>query len=601
MNKDIKILGISGGPNMSDWNVCNMITPYNFHDSSAALIINGNVVSAIEEERITRIKHTNLFPINAIKYCLESQDLSLKDIDFFTFSIEEIFLDNMLVKLGYDLKGRKFIQLLLSDIFDFEIDVSKLKFYNHHYAHAASAFYQSGFSESLVLTLDGIGDGISGTVYKGNKNGLELLRTIEWNDSLGHFYNHFTKFLGFKFFDEYKVMGLASYGDSNKFQEIFKTFYELLPNGNYLIKKDAFKTLESYCKPRMVADKIESIHFDIAASLQKTLEEIVLHISSYFQKEYELDYLSLAGGVALNSKLAGELIYSNLFKDIFIHPASADNGLPIGSALAHYFKLNNNKKGSVTRLTNVYWGESYRNRIEIKSELALWKDYIYFEEFDDITDKTAEYLAQEKVIGWIQGKSEFGPRALGNRSILADPRPIENKEKVNAIIKMREGFRPFAPSVLQEEVQEYFEIPKNKKKDYPFMSFVLRVKEEHKNSILAVTHVDGTARVQTVSKKANLKYWELIQKFKNLTGIPILLNTSFNNHIEPIVDSHKDAINCFLTNKLDALVIDDFFITKKKDISKYGEIFSLYLSENVKIIENNYLEDSYWKTKLIMK
>ncbi|WP_051336131.1 carbamoyltransferase family protein [Aquimarina latercula] len=595
------ILGISGGPNLVDWNVCKAVTPYNYHDSSAVLLVDGEIISAYEEERLSRIKHTNLFPINAIKKCLKSGNFSYNDIDYFTISTEEVHLDDVLKKFGYDLKGKKFIQLLLSDIFDQEIDSSKIKFYNHHYAHAATAYFQSGFKDSLVVTLDGMGDGISGSVYKGINGELEHYRTIQGADSLGSYYNYFTKFLGFKFFDEYKVMGLAPYGKSERFYSIFKEFYTLLPEGKYSINKENFKKLEEICEPRKAGQKVEQLHMDIAASLQKSLEEIVVHLISYFQRETGINYLCMSGGVALNCKLSGELLYNNFFKDIFVHPASADNGLSIGSALLCYHEENKKQEYSFSNLKDIYWGSDCENSNEIEKILKTWNDYINYEKKVDICQDVANSLAENKVIGWFQGKSEYGPRALGNRSILADPRPKENKSRVNAIIKMREGFRPFAPSILKDSVEEFFDIPNEEKKDYPFMTFILKVKEKYRSILGATTHIDGTSRIQTVCKKSNPKYWKLISKFNEITNIPILLNTSFNNNVEPIVDSAADAINCFLTNQLDVLAIDDFFITKKGNIFEQGGVFQISLPNHILLAEsqeNSYLHNTYWNNKI---
>lgn len=594
--KNKNILGISGGPNFIDWTLCDKVSPTNFHDSSAVLVINGKVVSAIEEERITRIKHTNHFPINAIKNCLQSHNLEISDIDAFTFSIEESFLDNILTKFGYELSGRKFAQLLLSDAFDQEINPNKLHFFNHHFSHAASTFYQSGFYKSLVLTIDGMGDGVSGSVYFGDINGLKHIKTLEWSQSLGNFYTHFTEFLGYKFFDEYKIMGLASYGDSTIYRNIFQTMYDLLPNGGFIIHKEKFEKFEDFCQKRKGGDEIDKIHKNIAAALQESVEQIVFHILSYYQNMLGAEKLCLAGGVALNSKLTGSLLYSNLFKDIFVQPAAADNGLAIGSALGYFHANYGKDEVCLSKMQDIYLGDVLYKETTIENELTKWKDYLSFEQLENISEVAANILSQNKVIGWVQGNSEFGPRALGNRSILADPRDGENKQKVNSIIKMRDGYRPFAPSILEEYVSDFFELPKSEKSDYDYMTFVLDAKKTKANIIPAVVHVDGTSRVQTVSKLKNEVYWKLINEFRKKTDIPVLLNTSFNNNIEPIVHSTSDAIRCFLTNKLDILVIDNYLIEKKDAfIDWQGKLAILTLKHVKRNVSNELysLKDNY--------
>lgn len=548
----------------------------NFHDAAAALIHNGRVVAAFEEERLNRIKHTNKLPVMAVKACLESCGYSFEQIDFFSFSESTESMRVMLKELGADLGNntpQQFLHALFENEFQVRVDPHRFEFVDHHHAHAVTAFYPSSFEKSLVLTIDGLGGSYTGAVYEGNNNQLSLLHTFSFEQSLGLFYSNVTFMLGLGYFDEYKVMGLAPYGNPDTYRKLFEKFYTLLPGGNYILHTHEFAKVQSLCPPANKQSGFTQVHMDIAAALQETLEKIVFHIVKHFLQVTGHSNLCLAGGVALNCTMNGKLASSGLVKDIFVYPAANDSGLPVGSALATYFKHRPN--AARRPLEHLYLGSDIGNNDFIAEALGDWKNLLEYEKVQDPSLKAAELLADGNVIGWVQGRSEFAPRALGNRSILADARPSGNKDRINLIVKKREGYRPFAPSVLEEEAAEYFDLPPNCR-SLPYMMFVISVREKYRSLLGAVTHVDGTARVQTVSKEDNLKYWQLIRFFKEKTGTPVVLNTSFNNNVEPIVDSVDDAVVCFLTTELNYLMIGDYLITKKEDLLKGME--GLYLS-----------------------
>jgi carbamoyltransferase len=559
----MNIIGINGSMNLIHENRTGHEEHWQ-HDSGAALLNNGDIVAAFEEERLNRIKHTNKFPIQAIQSCLSYCGGDADQVDVFAISIAKKKLaDDLSLRstmLGIEFSSPyQFIQFLFKQYLDINVSTEKIELFDHHYVHAVTAFYPSGYENALVLTIDASGDGLSGSVYLGKGNELEQLRTCSVEKSLGDFYTYVTLQLGFNHFDEYKVMGLAPYGDPAIHRTLFRQFYELLPEGDYIIYTDKMERLSKLNIKKPDGSNFDKTHMDIAASLQEALEEIVFHIVRHFKTVTASSRLCIAGGVGLNCTLNGKLINSGLFKDVFVYPACNDSGLPAGSALAAYFKRNTNPKK--VPLKTLYLGREIGKSDEIKNELSKWSGVVSFEHFDDISVKAAELLADDKVIGWVQGRSEFAPRALGNRSILADPRPAKNKERINAIVKKRESFRPFAPSVMEEYVADYFQLPDNKT-SFAHMIFTLMVKPEFKDKLGAVIHVDGSARVQTVASSDNMKYWRLIDHFRKLTEVPIVLNTSFNNNAEPIVDTVNDAIVCFLTTHLDYLIIDDYLVHK---------------------------------------
>lgn len=551
----MKILGITGSLNLVHED-----SSGETHDGTAALVIDGHVKAAIEEERLNRIKHTDKFPINAIRFVLQDQGLQLEDLDQICYySIQNYFFQG---EESIPLVEK--IQELLFAEFGVKIQREKLYFVHHHLAHAVSTFYMSGFDRSLVVSIDGTGDGVSGMILNGEGKNLERLESLSNENSLGIYYLNVIYILGYKQFDEYKVMGLAPYGNPTVYRDLFRTFYRLLPEGRYEIDLKKVKKAYLLTPRRKKNEPFTQVHKDIAAALQESLEDIVMHVLTHYQKKYNHTRLCLAGGVAHNCSMNGRILYSGLFEDIFVQPASHDAGCAVGAALYRYYELNPGE--TCPPLQHLYWGTPTGDNHSILTTLESWQEFLEYRETENITQRTAELLAEGAVIGWVQGRSEFGPRALGNRSIVADPRPPENKDIINAMVKKREAYRPFAPSVLEEYVEDYYTVPfQNKQNMFPYMVFVVKVNPDKQDILGAVTHTDGTARIQTVSKKTNPMYWQLIDQFRKITGIPIVLNTSFNNNAEPIVDSVNDAIVCFLTTKLNYLVIGDYLVNKKSE------------------------------------
>jgi len=561
------------------------------HDASACLLLNGEVIACASEERFTRIKHSlnlagnTLLPRHSINYCLQKANITIKDVDLvahyckFTRPVirkraellrpyipEEDFLRvNQSYQIIYD--GMMNKKTLLGQ-FEYMTGEKPKKFIQvpHHKAHAASAFYPSGFDKSVILTIDGTGELESSLFATGNGNSIETIQSAYIPTSLGALYLIITVFLGFRTLDdEYKVMGLASYGNPEKYRKFFKSLVTLGESGKYsteILGKPDFKELllKNLGAPGKSDEPFSQNHADIAASLQETLNETVMHTLKHISSQTGIRKLCMAGGVALNSTMNGVIARSGLFDDIFIQPAASDEGCCAGAALYAYSKIKNPPLPEKFKWEHVYWGPEY-SPAEILNTLDLFKDKIRWVKKDDIAASVAFDIANGKVVGWFQGRMEFGPRALGNRSILADPRDPDMKDRINQKVKRRELFRPFAPAVLEEEANEYFDM--TGLYNSPFMLFVVPVKEKYRSVIPAVTHVDGTSRIQTVSKKTNLLFHNVLTEFKKLTAIPVILNTSFNVRNEPIVCSPKDAINCFMSTDIDCIAIGSYYIEKQ--------------------------------------
>ncbi|MDQ3917644.1 MAG: nodulation protein, partial [Acidobacteriota bacterium] len=565
-DKAMLVLGLSGGPDLVNENLFNV--PRSFmHDAAAVLVEDGEVLYAIEEERLNRIKHTNKMPVAAVRACLEHRGLRPQDVDAFAFySVKEAV--DLWIKEGFlaDAKMPElvdpavYLQRLYSRGLGCELEPSRFHFIHHHLAHAASAFYLSGFERALVTTFDGHGDGSSGMILTGEGTRVTPVINLPKAKSLGLFYDKVIAYLGYKIFDEYKVMGLAPYGDPEKYRRLFRTFYTLLPEGRFEIHEHNIFSLFSLGPPRRKWEPFSQTHKDVAAALQESLEELAFHVLRHYREKTGQQNLCMAGGVAHNCTLNGKVLRSGLFENVFVQPASHDAGTALGAALWVYYQARPGARRP-PQMKHVYWGTEAGGGGEVFALLSRWGEFLEIERTDDAPARAARLIAGGSVVGWVQGRSEFGPRALGNRSILADPRPAENKDRINQMVKKREGYRPFAPSVLEEEVGAFFEVKEGER--HPFMVFVVNVREEKRELLGAVTHVDGTARIQTVARETNEKYWRLIRAFQELTGVPVVLNTSFNNNVEPIVDSVEDAVASFLTTRIDHLVVGDYLVTKK--------------------------------------
>ena len=583
-----------------------------YHDSAAAIIVDGKIVAAAQEERFTRKKHDASYPKNAINYVLKEACLKLSEINHIVFYEKPFLKFERLLEtyVGFSPRGFKSFSLsmplwlseklfqkkLLFDALKYQDnnfnDIKKINFSEHHLSHAASAFFSSPYDEAIILTLDGVGEWATTTVSLGRNNKINILKEIHFPHSLGLLYSAFTYFLGFKVNSgEYKVMGLAPYGEPKFKDIIFSKLIDVKDDGSFKLNMDYFNyatgltmTNHKFAKlfnmeRRNPENKLLQIHMDIAASIQAATEEVVLKITKFLFNEFKLQNLCMAGGVALNCVANSKILKEGLFKNIWIQPASGDAGGALGAAQAFYYQeLDNSRKILKTDSMNgSYLGPQFTDdqvENELKSCGANYKKLTS----DLIIKETAKALSEEKAVGWFQGRMEFGPRSLGNRSIIADSRSEKMQKNLNLKVKYRESFRPFAPAVLFEKVSEWFEI----NSESPYMLLTADVKKskqiqitvEQKNlfgidklnvkrsSIPSVTHVDYSARIQTVHKETNPIFHKLIEEFERITNYPVLVNTSFNIRGEPIVCSITDAFNCFMGTKLDVLVCNNFILYK---------------------------------------
>ncbi|GAA2281914.1 nodulation protein NolNO [Streptomyces ruber] len=457
--------------------------------------------------------------------------------------------------------ARELIKDRVCELFRYELPDHRLSFVQHHDSHAYSVYPQSGFSDALVVVMDGRGESASTSIYSAAGDRVELLVSKGPADSLGHWYTAGTELLGYQLFDEYKVMGLAPYGNPDTYRPVLDELFELLPDGDFRLDHTRLRAamFSAGFAPRRKNGLFEQRHMDFAATVQQVTEEAALHMIGHWLRATGHSRLALAGGVGQNCTLNGRLLRDQHLRDIFVHPASHDAGAALGAAI----KVEADAVSTLPhrRIRDVFWGPSLALPEQTEALLKKWAGYLDVQRVANIEERAAELLASGRVIGWVQGRSEFGPRALGNRSILADPRPADNRQRVNLMVKKRETYRPFAPSVQTESLREWFEFPDDI--DAPdFMVFTVPVLEHRRAELAAVTHVDGTARVHAVDRDVNNQFWRLLEEFEALTGVPVLLNTSFNNHAEPIVDSVEDAIRCFLTTELDHLVVGDFLISR---------------------------------------
>ena len=585
-----------------------------YHDSAAALIVDGTIIAAAQEERFSRKKHDARYPFHAIKYILSEANLKLTDIDHIVF-FEKPFLKferlletylafapkgfksfslSMPIWLKEKLFQKKYLFDLLKNQDENFNDIEKIAFSEHHYSHAASAFYPSPFEEAVVLTLDGVGEWATTTVAIGKKNDLKIIKEMHFPHSLGLLYSAFTYYTGFKVNSgEYKVMGLAPYGQPIYKNLILEKLIDLKEDGSFKLRMEYFnyatgltmtnkKFSDLFGEPVRDSkkDQLTQFHMDIAASVQAVTEEIILKLTKSISNEYKIKNLCLAGGVALNCVANGKILKNNIFKNIWIQPAAGDAGGSLGAALGYWHKeLGKERKHYKDQMRGSYLGPSFNNN-EIEATLKSMNAKFIKLEDEKLIEAVSKELSNEKTVGWFQGRMEFGPRALGSRSIIADPRSEKMQKELNLKVKFRESFRPFAPSILIEDVSKWFELDQ----ESPYMLLVADVKKElqipmsennkklfginklniKRSSIPAVTHVDYTARIQTVHKETNQKYYSLLKKFKEITGCPILVNTSFNVRGEPIVCSIKDAFSCFMGTNLDILVCENFILYKDK-------------------------------------
>ena len=601
-----------------------------YHDSAATIIIDGKIIAAAQEERFTRIKHDANYPYNAIEFVLRYSNLKLSEVDQVIFfekpflKFERLletyvafapkgfksFCKAMPVWLRDKLFQKKMLLDKLKEHDDKFSGESKIFFSDHHLSHAASAFFPSPFEEAIVLTADGVGEWATTTVALGNRNNLEIKKEIHFPHSLGLLYSAFTYYIGFKVNSgEYKLMGLAPYGKPTFEDKIINNLIDIKEDGTFRMDQNYFNyatglTMTSNKfhdlfgqKPRdSKKEKLTDFHMDIAASIQKVTEDIMIKLAKSLKEEFKLNNLCLAGGVALNCVANGKILEEKIFDNIWVQPAAGDAGGSLGAALALWHIEQNNQRivNPKDDMQGSYLGPEYLQN-EIENELKnIGAKFSVLDE-DELIDKTVEDISNGMAVGWFQGRMEFGPRALGARSILADPRSENTQKNLNLKVKYRESFRPFAPSILKEDLSTWFQIDR----DSPYMLMVANINKEktiqmnekqkklfgidklniRRSEIPAVTHVDNSARVQTVHKETNEKYYKLISRFKEKTGCPVVVNTSFNVRGEPIVNTPVNAFNCFMGTELDRLVIGNCYLKKKdQDISlkkDYSKKFEL--------------------------
>lgn len=567
------VLGLSGFISSEDKELVPIANPGFFHDAAACLIRDGELVAAVEEERLNRIKKTSKFPINAIRECLAIGGVSPSQVDavgyFFAEYVVEPFLNTLyLGNTQLPLRtSRELMMGYLEGELGFHLPSDRFIYAQHHMSHAMSSFIRSGLPEALVVAMDGQGGEHSITIFHGQNGRLKRLGAYGVDKSLGIFYESCIHLLGYRIGDEYKVMGLAPYGNPDIYRDIFAGMYELKENGEFDLHVYLEKFLAAGLKPRRSGEDFTQQHMDFASALQSLLERVAMHVITYWAECTGLPDLCFVGGVAHNSSLNGRILRSEKFRQVFVHPVSHDAGSAEGAGLIAAYRLGAPPFTQQQRMRTASVGPGLGTSVEIEGELAGWSELIEYEQPADLIKTAAELLADGAVLGWAQGRSEYGPRALGNRSILADARPAANKDRINAMVKKREAFRPFAPAVTSDAATTYFDLPKTLA-DYEFMSFVVDVRKERIAELGAVTHIDGTARVQIVDPVANGRFYRLIRKFGELTGTPVVLNTSFNNNAEPIVQTVQDVLTCYLTTELDFLVIENFLIRRRPGRSR---------------------------------
>ena len=600
-----------------------------YHDSAACILVDGKIVAAAQEERFTRKKHDLSYPRNAVEFVLDYANLKLSEVDQIVFFEKPFLKFERLLETYVAFAPRGFLSFskamplwLKEKLFQKNLLFNELKehdknyksdknvfFSDHHLSHAASAFFPSPFEEAVVLTADGVGEWATTTVAVGNGNDLEIKKEIHFPHSLGLLYSAFTYYTGFKVNSgEYKLMGLAPYGVPI-YEDKIKQLIDIKEDGTFRLDQkyfnyatgltmtnDKFDNLFGQKRRNPENEKLTQFHMDIAASIQKITEEIMIKLAKSIRKEYGIKNLCLAGGVALNCVANGKILQEKIFDNIWIQPAAGDAGGALGATLALWHIEQGNKRivNPNDSMNGSYLGAEY-SQDQIEKELKSIGANFETLNYDDLINQTSENLSNEKAIGWFQGRMEFGPRALGGRSILGDPRSEKMQKTLNLKVKYRESFRPFAPSILHEDLSSWFDI----NVESPYMLLVANVKHDKqiemtkeqktlfgidklnikRSDIPAVTHVDYSARIQTVKRDTNKRYYDLILKFKEKTGCPVIVNTSFNVRGEPIVNTPADAFNCFMGTELDFLVIGNCVLDKnkqdpnlKKDYTKEFEL-----------------------------
>jgi carbamoyltransferase len=550
------------------------------HDAAAALVIDGVPLAAAAEERFNRQKHSAKFPAHSIRYCLSEAGLRPQDIDeiahgFDYAPYQKIYsLDPTSARLYREVFSKQALLALVDRAIP-EFPAERVHAVNHHLAHAASAYFTSGFAECLVAVVDGMGEANSASIFHGNQGRLDKLHEVSAQDSIGILYSLVTLHLGFDFnSDEYKIMGLAPYGDPGRFREFFEQAVQLCPDGSIRIpmlrmnrtrdQRENYSATRSYLDDNLVRerhpeDEITDEHRDVAAALQECLDRVMLHLCGHFGAATGLRRLALAGGVALNCTANGQLMRSGLFDEIYVQPAAGDDGSALGAALYRASRAGEIRN---VRLPSPFYGPAYSTE-KIDAALAEFADAVKVRRYETLGEactEAARLIAEGRVVAWYRGRMEFGPRALGHRSILADPGRPEMRARVNAMVKMREAFRPFGPAVTLEQVHLWFDVPPMT--ELPFMIATVDVRKEHTAQLPAITHVNGSARVQTVSSKDNQEFHTLLEAVGRITGREMVLNTSFNVKGQPIVNTPQEALCTFLGTGIEFLFLENVLVMR---------------------------------------
>lgn len=584
----MKIIGISGLENAESFkrthwpglDECEYRMSQGY-DAAAALVVDGVVVAAAAEERFSRRKHSGAFPIRAIQYCLTEAGLSINEIDELAHAFDyapyatAYAIDSLATRRYREVYSRDaLLRFVKRDLPGFSFD--RVRQVDHHISHAASAYLTSGWDECLVIVIDGMGEVHGASVYQAQQGRLHKLRHISALDSIGVFYSLVTLHLGFDFnLDEYKIMGLAPYGNPERFRTFFEEAIQLRKEGSICIpalrlnrtRDDRENSLltrkylnDNLVQARRPEEPITQSHCDVAASLQACLDRTLLHLCGYFGAQTSLRRIALAGGVALNCTANGKLLRSGLFDDIYVQPAAGDDGAALGAAL-HRASLAGETHN--VRLPVPFLGPS-NSEDDVNAALGEYQDRIHYVRFPTLEDTCAEaarHIAEGRVLGWCRGRMEFGPRALGHRSILADPAHPEMRDRINAMVKKREAFRPFAPAVSLEQAHQWFDIPPMI--ELPYMIMTVDVQEKFRNELPAITHVNGSARVQTVSARGNPDFHSLLRAVGKTTGREMVLNTSFNVKGQPIVNTPREAIETFLGTGIDLLFLENVLVRRQ--------------------------------------
>lgn len=557
-------LGLAGG--LDPVHEARLDSPENFtYDGAAVLAEDGTVVAAVEEARLDRINRSNKFPTAAIRFCLEKHGVRPEDLDRIAYYAQEEAANQLLSRLYLAmpevqprLDARRMLAATLGRELRSTIDPGRLCFFQHKLTHAAGAMGQSGFDDALVLILDNSGGLFLGRREEGGATTLEEIVAMPPGKSTTRLFQSLLPFLGLGPLDWQQAVAMAPEGDPAAFRPLFRNLYELLPDGAYNLRLERTGQLLGKVEPRGKEGPAQQ-HRDLAAALQEALEEITLHVLRHHREATGRRNLCLAGGIVENSTTNGKVLYSGLFDSVFVHPAVSDAGCALGAALLASEAAG--RPAPRRRIEHVYWGQE--PGVEpLASELERWRGFLAAERSPDVARRTAELLAGGALVGWVQGRSEFSPRSLGNRSVLADSRPAENRARIDAALRRSAGSVAVGPSVLEEAAGGLFELPEGTA-SFPYMAFALKVREAERPVIAAALNADGTAWLQTVSEQTNPRFWELLRAFRDLTGVPALLNTSFRSHTEPIIDSVEDAVVAFLTTGLDYLVVGDFVVERR--------------------------------------